>query len=527
MTRCIHCTRCVRFSEEIAGIKLLGTLNRGQKTEIGTYVSSILKSNISGNVIDLCPVGALTSRLYAFKARPWELKTVESIDLTDSSGSNIFIAVKQTNIVRITPKKNIAINNIFISDKARFAFDAVTNLRLLENFWKKTTWNSLNLQFLFTSLKLELQKKFNIFLIPEDLDYQNLINLASLERISNNKIKFCSVVPSLSKQNLYMHSNCSTILNFEKNFKLCYLLSSNVKIENIILNIKIRTKYLKSQVSIFSSGFSFSTNFPNSFVTLNPTLLLQIFESKTFLALQFIKELKAWFILGHSLNTRFFSSELVSFFKNLFPKTNFLNLKKAANSESIDFLNIKSINTNFLKKGSNLFAWSLEDNLLLHKILFSFPNKKFWVNSHSPLLAKKSDFLIPTLTSFEKDGIFINFEGKSQKAYKSILNVNKNIINFEYLFIVFRNFYTNNKYKNKSAFLFFIEMSKKFVSFEKTQFFFSSNFFTNSLEFFWKYPLKTSFEDFYQTDAFTKNSLNMFKRSKEIRKLSTNFFKNN
>jgi NADH dehydrogenase/NADH:ubiquinone oxidoreductase subunit G len=70
MTRCIHCTRCVRFSEEIAGIKLLGTLNRGQKTEIGTYVSSILKSNISGNVIDLCPVGALTSRLYAFKARP-------------------------------------------------------------------------------------------------------------------------------------------------------------------------------------------------------------------------------------------------------------------------------------------------------------------------------------------------------------------------------------------------------------------------------------------------------------------------
>jgi NADH dehydrogenase/NADH:ubiquinone oxidoreductase subunit G len=70
MTRCIHCTRCVRFSEEIAGVKLLGTLSRGQKTEIGTYVSSVLKSNISGNVIDLCPVGALTSRLYAFKARP-------------------------------------------------------------------------------------------------------------------------------------------------------------------------------------------------------------------------------------------------------------------------------------------------------------------------------------------------------------------------------------------------------------------------------------------------------------------------
>jgi hypothetical protein len=93
--------------------------------------------------------------------------------------------------------------------------------------------------------------------------------------------------------NLYINTQYSTILDFEKNFKLCYILSSNLKIENIILNIKIRTKYLKSQVAIFSSGFSFSSNFPNCFVTLNPTLLLQIFESKTFLALQFLKELQS------------------------------------------------------------------------------------------------------------------------------------------------------------------------------------------------------------------------------------------
>jgi NADH dehydrogenase/NADH:ubiquinone oxidoreductase subunit G len=134
MTRCIHCTRCVRFSEEVAGIKFLGTLNRSQNTEIGTYNLNIFKSNISGNMIDLCPVGALTSRLYAFKARPWELKINESIDLTDSIGCSVFIAKKQTNIVRITPKKNIFLNNAFISDKARFSFDAITNLRLLESF---------------------------------------------------------------------------------------------------------------------------------------------------------------------------------------------------------------------------------------------------------------------------------------------------------------------------------------------------------------------------------------------------------
>jgi len=142
-------------------------------------------------------------------------------------------------------------------------------------------------------------------------------------------------------------------------------------------------------------------------------------------------------------------------------------------------------------------------------------------------LAKKSDFLIPTLTSFEKDGVFVNFEGKSQKACKSIFNTNKNIISFEFFFSFFINFYTNSKLQNKSAFLFFIEMSKKFVISEKGQSILSPNFHDNSFAFFFKYPLKTSFEDFYQTDAFTKNSLNMFKRSKEIRKLSTNFFKNN
>jgi len=137
MVRCIHCTRCVRYSDEIIGNKTLGTLNRGQKTEIGTYTSNIFKSNIIGNIIDLCPVGALTSHLYAFKARPWELKINESIDLTDGLGLSIFISVKESNIIRVLPKKNNEMRNSFISDKARFSFDAVSNLRILSPHFKK------------------------------------------------------------------------------------------------------------------------------------------------------------------------------------------------------------------------------------------------------------------------------------------------------------------------------------------------------------------------------------------------------
>jgi len=137
MTRCIHCTRCVRFSDEFVGKRFLGTLNRGQHTEIGPYVSTFFDSNISGNVIDLCPVGALTSKIYAFKARPWELKTTESIDLTDSTGASIFVATKETEVVRVLPKKDNTLNNSFISDKTRFSFDAINTLRLSNLFIKK------------------------------------------------------------------------------------------------------------------------------------------------------------------------------------------------------------------------------------------------------------------------------------------------------------------------------------------------------------------------------------------------------
>lgn len=136
MTRCIHCTRCVRFGTEVAGVDYFGTLNRGSSTEIGNYVPSLFNSEISGNVIDLCPVGALTSKPYAFKARPWELRITESIDLSDSLGSNIYLNFKETEVVRILPKNNIQINENWISDKARFSYDALKTQRLTKTGFK-------------------------------------------------------------------------------------------------------------------------------------------------------------------------------------------------------------------------------------------------------------------------------------------------------------------------------------------------------------------------------------------------------
>ncbi len=130
MTRCIHCTRCVRFATEIAGIEELGATGRGEETEIGTYVEKALTSELSGNMVDLCPVGALTSKLYAFAARSWELRKTESVDVHDAVGSNIRIDCRGSAVLRILPRLHEDVNEEWISDKTRAAVDGLRRQRL-------------------------------------------------------------------------------------------------------------------------------------------------------------------------------------------------------------------------------------------------------------------------------------------------------------------------------------------------------------------------------------------------------------
>jgi len=130
MTRCIQCTRCVRFITEVGGVEEIGLAARGEDAEITTYLEKSLTSEMSGNVIDLCPVGALTSKPYAFNARPWELDSVESIDVMDAVGANIRIDSRRGRVLRILPIENDAINEEWISDKTRFVWDGLGRQRL-------------------------------------------------------------------------------------------------------------------------------------------------------------------------------------------------------------------------------------------------------------------------------------------------------------------------------------------------------------------------------------------------------------
>src|SRR6204780_1465804 len=130
MTRCIHCTRCIRFLTDVAGVEELGATGRGENMEIGTYIERALTSELSANIIDLCPVGALTSKPYAFVARPWELTKTESIDVMDALGSNIRVDERSGQVLRVLPRLNEDVNEEWISDKTRYAHDGLTRRRL-------------------------------------------------------------------------------------------------------------------------------------------------------------------------------------------------------------------------------------------------------------------------------------------------------------------------------------------------------------------------------------------------------------
>jgi NADH dehydrogenase (ubiquinone) Fe-S protein 1 len=130
MNRCIQCTRCVRFANDVAGVEDLGTTGRGNDLQIGMYIEKTMNSEMSGNIIDLCPVGALTSKPYAFQARPWELKKTESVDVLDAVGSNIRVDSRGVQVMRVQPKINDEINEEWINDKTRYAYDGLKYQRL-------------------------------------------------------------------------------------------------------------------------------------------------------------------------------------------------------------------------------------------------------------------------------------------------------------------------------------------------------------------------------------------------------------
>jgi NADH-quinone oxidoreductase subunit G len=423
MTRCIHCTKCVRFCSEIAGVDHLITLSRGASTEIGSYTTKLFVSEISGNVIDLCPVGALTSKPYAFKARPWELRSNESVDTTDGIGSNLYINFKESEISRIMPKTNVFLNENIISDKTRFSYDAVKNNRIKSLFG----YDKQNSKFFlrnwgnFFEKADSLLKKLLTILISHKLDLETINLMKKLSCSHSNEIKVKAINKDKSENNSYTSGLTDNIISIEEKIDICFLLSSNLRLESAILNARLRFKYKNNNFQIFSVGQVFSANTPTNFINLNVINIIEGFEGKISLFSEMILFSKSpLFFLGRSLRDIFFGlNDLISFIKSKFGSAKVLKINLSCNAEGVSLLNVKGANKKNLHKLTSAMFVNLDDLLRLRKFVKVFSRESIWVNSHGSKIATKSSFILPTLTAFEEEQILLNLEERPQRTQKT------------------------------------------------------------------------------------------------------------
>ena len=535
MTRCIHCTRCVRYAAEVAGVETLGTFNRGTGTEIGNYASHIFNSEISGNVIDLCPVGALTSKHYSFKARPWELRSNESVDLTDNCGSSVYVNYKETEIVRVIPKPNSHINDSIISDKARFSYDSLSNQRLQRIFEfssnktvkvEEKDWSSLldNVELLMNSSSEKIT-----FVIDENLDLESMFLLKKLENSFSEKVKIRTLNPAHSYENASISELNDKLVDINKKAsKTCFIVCSNIRTENAIINAKLRKKYLDQPSNFFCFGQNFKSTFPLEFVNLNIESFLKFVEGKNlFLSKSLIKDASPLFIISENLYKRFNGkNELIRVIKKVAPTSLVYNINKYSNLEGNIFAGIKPLNKNDVDSTTTLFGIQLDDVISFRRKLSNYTKRLILVNSHGSSLTNKANTAIPCLTSFEEEGIYVNIENRAQKALKVFSKVN-NSRSLKQIFLTL-----NKMFKKEINFSNFLKYKYEMVenasllnsTTKKFSLMLTCNSNVNSsINDYSTYPIKSSNEDFYRSNSFTKNSIIMNKCSQEIRSISNNF----
>jgi hypothetical protein len=500
MTRCIHCTRCVRYSSEILGTENLGTLNRGNLTEIGNYNSKYIESPISGNVIDLCPVGALTTNSSSYQTRPWELRLTETIDLTDSLTSNIFVNFKESEIIRILPKLNNRNKNI-ITNVCRFSYDSLLNNRIYEkdNLTQKI-WSVILGNFYYEQHTLTK----SLILINEQMELKILNQLKFLTYL-NNQIKIRSICRYKQYKNFNFFSN-DDVENFDNENHHCSIIigSSNEK-ENEVLNTKIRLKVLNQNYFVYSTTSKYGLKNSNFFMNLNINEIIFFIEGKLKSLSNFLADYKSCQILiSENIKKRISNINYIkNFVKKINSKTNIYDLNLSPNTEGFYFLGIKSLNLKDFLNITSLFLINLNDNIFLRKMLINFTGNIFWFNSHYPNFLDKKIFFVPSNSNFfEGSGFYLNLEQIFQKSQK-ILNA---IIDCNNLQILIKEIFNDKRYKFKylnfvkefNSLANYSNINKSFIS-EKT-------IIDKKKDFISYYPNKLYFHDITQTDTFIKNS---------------------
>ena len=432
MTRCIHCTRCIRFATEVAGVPELGAIGRGEDMQITTYLEQSIQSELSGNVIDLCPVGALTSKPYVFEARPWELKKTETIDVMDAVGSNIRVDTYDWEVKRILPVINEDINEEWISDKTRYACDGLLNQRLDSPYIKynkkfeKASWNEV---YKIIKSRIENTDKEKICGFVGDLTNMeaSFIFKEFLERtLSIKKYESRSKKSFINTSNRENYLFNSTINGIEE-ADLIFLIGTNPRFEATMVNARIRKAYLNNNTKIISLNDVGDLTYPYQSLDGKSQTIKDIIENKNNIYKEINQANKPLIIIGES----FLKIKSADYLFNLLKK--FLSDNKKTTPEwnplnilSVDAATVGNLDLDIVDESNKLFD-DLNENkfeiiYLLGQDNLDFNKKNEFIiyqGSHGDKGAEIADIILPGAAYTEQSGHYTNLEGKIQKAYKA------------------------------------------------------------------------------------------------------------
>jgi NADH-quinone oxidoreductase subunit G len=422
MTRCIHCMRCVRFATDIAGVEEIGSLGRGEHMEVTTYLDKALTSELSANIIDLCPVGALTAKPSAFKARSWELKHTQSVDVLDALGSNIRVDTRGLEVIRILPINNDDINEEWISDKTRFACDGLKNQRLDKPYIRKNgklvvaTWKEAIAKISSEILKYEPSEISAVAGTLCDLESMFLLKeLMNKLGSTNTDFNQFDYKFDYSKRGNYLFNTSIAGIDHAD---ACLLIGANPRKIAPVLNARIGQKVRKNRMVVARIGEPDDqtyklTELGNDISSLNTNFLAE-FSHPMVIVGDGIYTRKD----GHALMTKIYA--MCNKYNVIRDDWNGLNIlhNHASTVGAIDIgftPGKKGLSAKEMAKKSKFIYLLGADELAIPEGAFVV-----YQGHHGDRGAHRADVILPATAYTEKDGIYINFEGRAQFGRQAV-----------------------------------------------------------------------------------------------------------
>ncbi|MFT0893284.1 NADH-quinone oxidoreductase subunit NuoG [Pseudochelatococcus sp. G4_1912] len=433
MNRCIHCTRCVRFVTEVAGVPDLGAIGRGEDMEITTYLEEAMSSELQGNVIDLCPVGALTSKPYMFKARPWELLKTETVDVMDALGSAIRVDARGREVMRVMPRVNEAINEEWISDKTRFIWDGLKTQRLDQPYVRENgrlrpaSWQQA---FAAIAAKVHASAPEKIGAIVGDLAaVEESFALKSLmQRLGTLNIDGrqdgTALHPLLGRASYVFNSTIAGIHEADA----ILLIGTNPRREAAVLNARIRERWRTGSLKVGVIGEQVDLTYTHDYLGAGPETLAAIADGTHSFAEVLKNAQKPLIIIGQGALTRADGLGILS----LAAKTAMTVGAVTDGWNGFSVLHTAASRVGSLDLGLVPGEGCLDTHAMVHggvDVLFLLGADEVkvadgpfvvYIGTHGDQGAHRADVILPGAAYTEKSGIYVNTEGRVQIANRAV-----------------------------------------------------------------------------------------------------------